>query len=71
MTEKSTEPICHNCGQPGDQCGCEPCGMFDPATINWRKCEVCGALIPDDCRLCDDCAADVMLLAHIRDQEPS
>lgn len=38
---------------------------------NWRKCEICGKEIPDDCRLCDDCIVDIMLLAEVRNEQPS
>lgn len=34
---------------------------------NVRECEMCAAKIPDDCNLCDDCAADVMLYMEKRD----
>lgn len=65
----SEEPVCLKCGLPGDKCGCEPSGTFDPANI--RKCQLCGGDIPDDVETCDDCTVDLMLYEHIKDRPPS
>ncbi len=69
MNEKTGEPTCLKCGLPGDQCGCEPHGIFDPA--DFRLCQICFAKIPDDLQLCDDCTVTVMLYSEIKNQIPS